>query len=95
MLYIFLDSHWKCDFVPSLDDPGQNVDGDGEDDGAVVLRGDAAQSLQVTQLGVMIMMRRRMMARRKMMMVMIMVSMGIEKMMVLLFSAEMLLNVCR
>ena len=37
--------------VPSLDDPGEDVDGHGEDDGAVVLRRDAAQRLQVAQLG--------------------------------------------
>ena len=37
--------------VPSLDDPGEDVDGHGKDDGAVVLRRDAAQRLQVAQLG--------------------------------------------
>ena len=36
--------------VPSLDDPGEDVDGHGKDDGAVVLRRDAAQRLQVAQL---------------------------------------------
>ena len=34
-----------------LDEVVQDVDGHGEDDGGVVLRGDGAQSLQVPQLG--------------------------------------------
>ena len=37
--------------IRSLDDPGKDVDGHREDDGAVVLRRDAAQGLQVAQLG--------------------------------------------
>ena len=37
--------------IRSLDDPCKNVDGHREDDGAVVLRRDAAQGLQVAQLG--------------------------------------------
>ena len=48
VLFIFGDSSihiGKSDFVPSLDDPGQDVDGDGEDDGAIVLRRDTVECL--------------------------------------------------
>ena len=52
----FVPYSFDYSIIPSLDDLGQDVNGDWEDDGAVVFCRDAAQGLQIAQLGMMMMM---------------------------------------
>ena len=58
---------------------GDDVDGDGEDDGAVVLGGDAVQGLQVPQLGVAMVMMMVVMVTMVMMMVIVTMTMMMVK----------------